>query len=70
MARRTFPCELVRPLRELLGMTQHQLARELDVSQALVAQWESGDRKPSGPAAILLSQIRAKADLEKIPVPA
>jgi putative transcriptional regulator len=47
----------VAPLRLRLGWTQTELARQLGVSQPLVAMWESGDRKPSGPAAILLRQL-------------
>lgn len=70
MGRRTFRADRVLPLRKALGMTQQDLADELDVSQSLVAQWEKGQLVPTGPAAILLSQLKAKADLEKIPVPA
>lgn len=46
--------EEFRALRERLGLSQEKLARRLDVSQNTVARWESGSRKISGPAAVLL----------------
>lgn len=57
-----FPYEQVQPVRVALGMTQVEFARELGVSQPLVAMWESGDRIPSGPAAIVLSQLQQRAE--------
>lgn len=57
-----FPNEKVREIRVSLGLTQVELAKEVGVSQPLVAMWESGDRIPSGPAAIILSQLRNKAE--------
>ena len=56
------PNEKVREIRVSLGLTQVELAKEVGVSQPLVAMWESGDRIPSGPAAIILSQLRNKAE--------
>lgn len=57
-----FPNEKVQEIRVALGLTQVELAKEVGVSQPLVAMWESGDRIPSGPAAIVLSQLRDKAE--------
>ena len=37
---------LTRCWREYLGVTQAELARRLNVSQAQVAQWESANAKP------------------------
>ena len=71
MSRRSFPADKVKPLRLKLGLTQVQLAEQLDVSQALVACWEKGTMLPSGPVAILLSQIQAREELtEKSLIPA
>lgn len=56
-----FPNEKVQEIRVSLGLTQVELAKEVGVSQPLVAMWESGDRVPSGPAAIVLSQLRDRA---------
>lgn len=36
----------IRLYREKAGLTQAQLAFSLGVTQAAVAMWESGDRKP------------------------
>jgi len=60
----TFPSDQVYPLREQLDMTQDEFARQLGVSYGLVSMWESGIRVPRGPAAILLSQMQAKAGLK------
>ena len=65
MAIPKFPSSKVKQLRDSLGMTQHELADEIGVSQALIAQWENGNRTPTGPAAILLSQLQARESLEE-----
>jgi DNA-binding transcriptional regulator YiaG len=71
VAKRIFPPERVKPLRESLSWTQKDLAEYLDVSQPLVACWESGTMCPRGPVAILLSQLQARSDLpEKSLIPA
>ena len=36
----------IRMLRLKAGMTQEQLARKMNVDQAAVSRWESGDTKP------------------------
>lgn len=59
-----FPGEQVRPLRDRLGLKQAQLADKIGVTRELVSMWERGERIPTGPAAILLSQEAARADLE------
>lgn len=55
-----FTAERIRDLRARLGLTQIQFAGELDVSQAAVAQWESGECKPSRPA-ILEALVRLES---------
>ncbi len=52
----------VREVRVALGLTQVEFAKEVGVSQPLVAMWEGGDREPTGPAAIVLSQLKVKAE--------
>lgn len=65
----TYPCEKVRRLREALDWTQQELAESIGVVRTLVTLWEKGIRTPSGPAAILLSQLEARTALEeKTPV--
>ena len=36
----------IRVLRQKAGMTQEQLAKKMNVGQAAVSRWESGDTKP------------------------
>ena len=59
-----FPSNQVRPLRNRLGLKQEQLAAKIGVTRELISMWERGERVPTGPAAILLSQEAARADLE------
>ncbi len=59
-----FPSEKVRPLRQQLGLKQAELADKIGVTQELISMWERGARTPTGPAAILLSQEAARADLD------
>jgi DNA-binding transcriptional regulator YiaG len=47
----------VRALRQLLGESQVTFGARFGISQPLVALWESGDRVPNGPAAILFFQV-------------
>lgn len=61
MATDFYPPESVLPLRSRLDLTQVELAQEVGVSQPLVAMWESGERTPAGPAAILLRQLEDKS---------
>lgn len=54
--------EQVKEVRVTLGLTQVEFASQVGVSQPLVAMWENGKREPNGPAAIVLSQLKDKAD--------
>ena len=38
---------VLRWIREAVGLTQSQLARDMDISRQLVAQWESGETTPT-----------------------
>lgn len=51
----------IRELRNVLGLTQDELAGKVGVQRAAVTHWENGIRTPSGAALILLDQLRAKA---------
>jgi DNA-binding transcriptional regulator YiaG len=59
-----FPNEQVRVIRDKLHLKQAELAERIGVTRELVSMWERGDRVPTGPAAILLSQEAARANLE------
>lgn len=39
--------EIIKILRESLGMTQEQLAKQVGVTQGAVAQWENGLTHPA-----------------------
>lgn len=47
----------VAAVRGRLGMTQGQFAARFGVSVATLRHWERGDRRPQGPALVLLNLI-------------
>ncbi|MCC7227278.1 MAG: helix-turn-helix domain-containing protein [Burkholderiaceae bacterium] len=47
----------VKALRVRVGMTQEQFAARFGFSAATLRHWERGDRKPRGPALVLLNVI-------------
>ena len=53
--------ERIRRLREHLGLTQSQLADELNARQQTISEWERGQYRPRGPAARLLSIVAEDA---------
>jgi putative transcriptional regulator len=48
----------VRALRKRMGMTQKQFCRRFGFELATLRHWERGDRKPRGPALVLLNVVR------------
>lgn len=64
MAKRRRPVwdgERVRALREHLGLTQQQLAQELNMRQQTVSEWETGQYRPRGASERLLSLVAERA---------
>ena len=51
----------VRALREHLGLTQQELAEELNVRQQTVSEWETGQYRPRGASERLLSLVAERA---------
>lgn len=47
----------VKAVRAKVGMTQEQFAARFGFSTATLRHWERGDRKPQGPALVLLNVI-------------
>ena len=47
----------VRDLREHLGLTQEQMAAELGSRQQTISEWETGQYRPRGTSARLLTLI-------------
>ena len=50
----------VRRMRERLGWTQEDLARELGVHRVTVARWETGEHSVPAPVAKLLARFAAE----------
>lgn len=48
----------IKALRRGLGLTQEQFAARLGFSVATLRHWERGDRKPQGPALVLLNIVQ------------
>jgi len=44
----------VRAIRERLGMSQREFSATIGVSSGTLRHWERGDRRPQGPAMVLL----------------
>lgn len=54
----------VRALRQFLGLSQQELARELGSRQQTVSEWETGRYRPRGTSARLLSIIAERAGFQ------
>lgn len=52
----------VAALRHRVGMTQKEFAARFGVSVATLRHWERGDRKPQGPALVLLNLIHREPE--------
>lgn len=48
----------IKLLRDALNLTQEEFAKAVGVCRSLVNHWETGRRKPSGPASILLQKLQ------------
>ena len=52
------PAEIdVQTLRKRIGLTQEEFAAKFAISLGTLRHWERGDRKPHGPALVLLRVI-------------
>lgn len=54
----------VRALRQHLGLTQQELGEELGMRQQTVSEWETGQYRPRGASARLLTLIAERAGFE------
>jgi transcriptional regulator with XRE-family HTH domain len=57
---------LLKEIRAKNRWSQQDVAEVLEVSQSMVAKYESGDRIPSGRAAVAVSQLLRGMTLEEI----
>ena len=58
---RGWDAEQVRALRRHMALTQDALARELNVRQQTVSEWETGQYRPRGASERLLGLIAERA---------
>lgn len=58
---RSWDAGAVRRLREHIGLTQAQLAEELNTRQQTISEWERGAYRPRGPSARLLTRVAEDA---------
>ncbi len=58
---RQWDAERIRQLRAHLGLTQADLADELNTRQQTISEWERGQYQPRGPAARLLTRVAEDA---------
>ncbi|MBP3807774.1 MAG: helix-turn-helix transcriptional regulator [Eubacterium sp.] len=58
--------EIIKYVRNQLGITQKQLAHELNVSFFTVNMWENGHRIPKKLAIVCLIEFCKRKDIDKI----
>lgn len=56
--------EVVKMIRTELGITQEQLARELNISFSTINRWENGHTSPSKLAKMRLLEFCSKNDVD------
>jgi len=52
----------IKALRQHLGYTQRRLADELGTRQQTISEWETGQYRPRGPSARLLTLVAEQAN--------
>jgi DNA-binding transcriptional regulator YiaG len=60
----TWDAEGVRALRKHMGLSQDALAEELGTRQQTVSEWETGQYRPRGASAKLLTIVAERAGFE------
>ena len=58
------PAELVKAIREAMGLTQEQFAAQFGVTVATVNRWENGRGKPSPLALKQIEALRKKTVMQ------
>ena len=62
--RKAWTAKGVRELRQHLGLTQGEMARELGTRQQTVSEWERGVYRPRGTSCTVLNIIAERAGFE------
>lgn len=60
-ARQEWDARRIRALREYMGMTQQQMADELEVRQQTISEWETGVHRPHRSTQKTLSMVAERA---------
>ena len=60
----TWDAGQVRALRQHLGLSQRELAEELGTRQQTISEWETGQYRPRGASARLLSLVAERAGFQ------
>jgi DNA-binding transcriptional regulator YiaG len=60
-SRQEWDARKIRALREHMGMTQQQMADELEVRQQTISEWETGTHKPHRSTQKTLSMVAERA---------
>jgi len=60
----TWDAGQVRSLRQYLGLSQRELAEELGTRQQTISEWETGQYRPRGASARLLSLVAERAGFQ------
>lgn len=58
--------EIIKSIRKQIGITQEQLAHELNVSFSTINRWENGHRVPKKLAIVCLIEFCKSKDIDKI----
>ena len=61
---RSWEADTVRELRRHLGLTQEAMSRQLGTRQQTISEWETGQYRPRGASARLLSIVAEEAGFE------
>nr|WP_044199352.1 helix-turn-helix transcriptional regulator [Oscillochloris trichoides] len=59
--RQEWDAQRIRALREYMGMTQQQMADELEVRQQTISEWETGTHRPHRSTQKTLSMVAERA---------
>jgi putative transcriptional regulator len=63
-AKYTWKPEMIRALREHMGLTQRELADQLEVRQQTISEWETGLHTPHRSTQKTLSMVAERAGFE------
>ncbi len=54
--------ERIRALRQKMGLSQREFAKQINVRQATVSDWETGKHPPTGAVLVLFDMLEKEAN--------